>query len=408
MSATALQAPEKQYTLDQWLSSDKLKRPLENIIGNKEGVTRFCQIALSTAKRQPKLAECHVNSVLECLMKLAQVNLPPDAYHAHLVPFWNNKAKPPRLEAQLIIDYKGLVTVIRRNPQITVVKGGVVYQKDGFTYIEGSARVFEHRPSYALPGKDNAILGAYSFVKLADGDWEVDFLPTWKIELARARSRARDSGPWVSDYDEMCMKTALRHHSKTLPLLPEEREAVTLDDDQFETFNPFVGKLEHRKPEFRDETRPLHDVDRGSSTTTERTGQVHGESRSARPEGGNGPSGGDNLEGTETGGETSDDPGATQPGDNQPPPDPAGAAPEPPKQVVSKSLQKLLAACEKDGVSQHDVISVLMEHEIEVGKAADTNYLADLPDEAVRMAITQWATVLFGVKRLEQRFEQPD
>ena len=52
-----------------------------------------------------------------------------------------------------------------------------------------------------------------------------------EIEAIRRRSKAGNSGPWVTDWNEMAKKTVFRRLTKWLPLSPEFRDAVEADDE---------------------------------------------------------------------------------------------------------------------------------------------------------------------------------
>ena len=55
-----------------------------------------------------------------------------------------------------------------------------------------------------------------------------------EVDAIRKRSRSGTSGPWVTDFDEMAKKTAIRRHSKRLTLSPEFADALEKDDDKFD------------------------------------------------------------------------------------------------------------------------------------------------------------------------------
>jgi len=52
---------------------------------------------------------------------------------------------------------------------------------------------------------------------LRGGGLQLEGMPKAEIDEHRQRSRAKDSGPWVSDYDAMALKTTIRKISKYLP-----------------------------------------------------------------------------------------------------------------------------------------------------------------------------------------------
>ncbi len=55
-----------------------------------------------------------------------------------------------------------------------------------------------------------------------------------EVEAIKKRSKSGGSGPWVSDFDEMAKKTAIRRHSKRLTLSPEFADALEKDDDKID------------------------------------------------------------------------------------------------------------------------------------------------------------------------------
>lgn len=74
------------------------------------------------------------------------------------------------------------------------------------------------------------------------------------MEAIRNRSRAGNSGPWVTDFDEMAKKTVFRRLSKWLPISSEYRDALDKDADQLPAIQGMVmEKAAQAKPVF---TRP--------------------------------------------------------------------------------------------------------------------------------------------------------
>ncbi|HTD17842.1 MAG TPA: recombinase RecT [Chthoniobacterales bacterium] len=438
----------KDYTLSQWLQSDKFKRNLMEIMQTEEAVRRFVQIGLNVIKRNEKLNQCTQASVLDCLLKLSQINLEPDGYHAHLVPF-NNKIKWRddqgkwqerwELQAQLIIDYKGLVSVVRRDPMVAVLKGNVVYSKDQFTYDEGSERRFYHHPTFQARDKSNPIVFVYSFIKWKDGDWDVEILTVDEVERVRQMSRAKDSGPWVDFWGEMAIKTAIRKLCKRLPLKPEQREAITADDDQYQYENPFERKqpvLTYLRPEFRSETQPdTHDnnkevlrepaTDQRSVVDPDESRKRDSKPRAETPQAtakpgpakdepqepakasergyqyGPGDEQSSDQEEPTKEGSTSSGPDANR-GSGSDLPELSEHDPVPTKEP-SKALQKLLAQINKEKVTQDEVIRVLLDHDQSVGDAENTGLVVDLPETTLELAVKNFGSIIFGVKKIRRQ-----
>jgi recombination protein RecT len=192
--------------------------------------TRFARIALTATFKQPQLLNCTQQSLFNCLLRLSELGLEPDGRRAHLIPYGN--------ECTLIIDYKGIAELIRRNGEVAHIHCDVVGENDHFDYRFGTNGKLEHIPAVGDRGR---IKCAYSYIRLKDGTEEYDVMSTEDIERVRKdHSRAGDKSPWVTDWNEMAKKTVFRRHAKLLPLSPEVREMIESDDEpltETERFN---------------------------------------------------------------------------------------------------------------------------------------------------------------------------
>lgn len=202
------------------LNSENMKRQFALALPKHLSPDRFVRVATTALTRTPKLAQCTQASFFKCLLELSAFGLEPDGRRAHLIPYGN--------ECTLVVDYKGLVELVRRSGEVAYIHADVVCEKDQFSFSYGSGAHLKHIPALKDRG---AVLGAYSFVKLKDGSEDFLFVPTDEIEGIRKRSKAGKNGPWVTDWNAMAMKTAFRRHSKWLPFSSEIREAIEHDDE---------------------------------------------------------------------------------------------------------------------------------------------------------------------------------
>lgn len=182
---------------------------------------RFMRVAYAALVRTPKLQECTKMSVIDCLVRLSQVGLEPDGRMAHLIPF--------KSVCTLVIDYKGLVDIVRRSGEVTTIEARAVHQNDKFDFCFGSHQRLHHVP--CLDQEPGPVIAAYSFVKFKDGSESFHIVSKREIDAIRKRSASADKGPWVTDYEAMAAKTAFRPHSKFLPFSSELREKIWADDD---------------------------------------------------------------------------------------------------------------------------------------------------------------------------------
>jgi recombination protein RecT len=182
--------------------------------------------------------DCTKESVMKCLLDLSAMGLEPDGRRAHLIPYGQ--------ECTLIIDYKGLVELIRRSGDVERIQAETVCEKDEFSWINGEVN---HRINWRESRGE--VQAVYAIAVMKSGEKQSATMTREEVELIRSRSRAGKSGPWVTDWAEMAKKTAVRRLSKMLPLSSEVMQHLERDDDQFPARNvtprrevPTYAKLE--------------------------------------------------------------------------------------------------------------------------------------------------------------------
>lgn len=222
----------RELTIRDRLQSDALTTEIAKVLPSHLTPQRMVRVTLTALTRTPDLAKCDQASFFKCLMDLSALGLEPDGRRAHLIPFKNNKRNC--IECQLIVDYKGLVELAYRSGLVSHIHADLIREGDLFAYSMGDVQ--EHVPHFLRrdadkPPKAGSIVGAYCRAVLKDGASKTEVLSSDEIEAIRKRSRAGQSGPWVSDWGEMAKKTAFRRVSKWLPLSSEYRDAVERDDD---------------------------------------------------------------------------------------------------------------------------------------------------------------------------------
>lgn len=181
----------------------------------------FVRVALTATTRQAKLLECSKQSFFRCLLDLASVGLLPDGRHAHLIPYGK--------ECTLILDYKGLIALAKRSGEVKAWTAELVCEKDAFSWRDG---VVSHEVDWRDQEGRGAIQCVYSRVELADGTLDFEVMTLAEVDAIRKRSKAGQSGPWVTDFGEMAKKTVIRRHSKRLTLSSEFSSALDADDDR--------------------------------------------------------------------------------------------------------------------------------------------------------------------------------
>jgi recombination protein RecT len=102
-----------------------------------------------------------------------------------------------------------------------------VYENDDFDYAYGLEPRLFHRPSLGERGK---AIAYYAVATLTNGGSAFIVMSPADIEKIRQRSRAKDDGPWKTDYDAMARKTCLRQLFKLLPKSAVLAQAMAQDE----------------------------------------------------------------------------------------------------------------------------------------------------------------------------------
>ena len=107
------------------------------------------------------------------------------------------------------------------------VSAEIVYKNDKFSRELGMDRNMVHLPS---DGDRGEIIGAQASYELTNGGKDFVYLTKDEIEKFRNRSKAKNNGPWVTDYEAMAKKTALRRLANLMPLSAEVMTQVMADE----------------------------------------------------------------------------------------------------------------------------------------------------------------------------------
>ncbi len=208
---------------------EQYKKAFEVAAPQHLDVNRVMRVAIMSVSRNRELLECTASSLLGAFMLAVQLGLDIGAKEAHLVPFKNKHSK--QKEVQLIPDYRGVAKLARNSGLVINTHAHVVYKQDYFEYEEGLTPKLIHRPNFQHEMLDKDIIGAYNVAVFKEGYVEGHFVPRKKLDKIKNMSKATGSdSPWTQHFDEMCKKTVLKHHAKTLPQSVELATAIALDN----------------------------------------------------------------------------------------------------------------------------------------------------------------------------------
>lgn len=209
------------------LNDDNFRAAIQKALPEGLSADHYLSTAFTATMRTPELLNTTPNTFFTALRDLASLGLEPDGRRAHLIPFRNRKNNT--LDCQLIVDFKGLAELVRRSGEVAYLHCDAVHMGDLFEYQYGTGAFLRHKPA---PGpRTGEITGFYSFVRFKGGAEDFMVLAKDEVDKVRARSKAKDAGPWVTDFSEMGKKTAFRRHSKWLPFSSTVRRAIEIDDE---------------------------------------------------------------------------------------------------------------------------------------------------------------------------------
>lgn len=155
------------------------------------------------------------------------ISLNPANKHAYLVP----RKSQNGMAICLDISYMGLMHLAQSTGSIEWGQAKLVYQAD--TYVnQGIDKAPKHE--YHSFSNRGEIVGAYCTVKTSTGAYLTEEMSIDQIHAVRARSEAftggkqnkPPSGPWVTDYEEMCRKTVVKRASKYWPKVDRLNQAI--------------------------------------------------------------------------------------------------------------------------------------------------------------------------------------
>ncbi len=195
-----------------------------------QSVDSITTSAIAEVIRTESLWPCTPQSIFDCVLAATALGLRvgKDLGHAYILPFRDNKTNTTI--ATFLIGYRGLVTLARRSGEIVSITANIVHARDVFDASEGTDGHLVHKPAYFGKGGRGEPVGVYAFANLTGGGEQWTVMSVADVEAVRSRSRAGQSGPWVTDWSEMAKKTAVRRLAKMLPISVDAEQAIAQDD----------------------------------------------------------------------------------------------------------------------------------------------------------------------------------
>jgi len=181
--------------------------------GSMVNFRALVEAGMQAATDSPKLLVCTQQSILRAIKLAARFGLDCSGKlrSAHLVPY--------KTTCKLIIGYGGLLDLARRAAKTVNIDCQLVYNGDKCDIHLGTHPRVDHEPDPTSQRLPKDIVLAYAVATFKEGGrQQVEQMTVHEIQRIRARSKAANDGPWVTDFGEMCRKTVIRRIVKYLPV----------------------------------------------------------------------------------------------------------------------------------------------------------------------------------------------
>jgi recombination protein RecT len=200
--------------------------------------TRLLNIAFNSIAYDDKLIQCTQQSLIGGVFEALKLGiaLGGPMQEGWLIPFGQ--------VATLIVGFQGYRNIIDRAGSVVDMHPRAVHNgrrlkgkewvdgtPDSFDYWFGDQPRIMHKPMNSSPTMREQLRCVYVVANLRRGGKQLEVLELEEIDAHRDRSRAKNNGPWVTDFVPMGLKTGMRKISKYLPK-SNELLARALDLDE--------------------------------------------------------------------------------------------------------------------------------------------------------------------------------
>ena len=202
------------------------KREIMKLAPKYVNPERMYSIYLEAVKN-PKLRGCTIESVLSTAKRMAEMGTEiVGAGGMWLVPF---KSKTGAVILNGLPDWRLIIDKARRVKVIKHAMAEAVYQNDIFSYERGMNPSLIHKPALKDRGE---LIAFYCVYTLPDGTKDFGVMSIDEVQAIRKRSKASDSGPWITDFAEMGKKTVIKRTLKVFEgASPELSNIMRIDNE---------------------------------------------------------------------------------------------------------------------------------------------------------------------------------
>jgi recombination protein RecT len=212
--------------------------------------------------KTPLIYKCDFRQALGAFMSLTFLGLRPGTIlgHAHLIPFaktkWNPKTKkrdPDGYDLQVIIGYEGYEALAYQSGFVKDLQTGIYLPGDDWRECAGTRKELYHSRNLDIDQSSATPKAAYACASMINEGSVYEVMPWTDVLKIRNRSQAYrtalaakehaekegwripltwSEAPWVRDERQMGRKSVIRRIAHYLPMCPELRAGVAIEDAQ--------------------------------------------------------------------------------------------------------------------------------------------------------------------------------
>lgn len=206
---------------------------------------KFMGVVMTALRNNPKLAKADRQSFFLSALRAAQDGLLPDGREGALVLYGQMVQWLPMVA--------GIKKRVRQSGEIATWDAQVVRQKDTFEYEFGDKPFIRHKPS--MEADRGPIIAAYSVATLKSGEISREVMTKEQLDQVKRASKSSGSGPWKEWEEEMCRKSVLKRHAKSLPMsteagafLQRDSESDAYEASMLAPINTIIDPLSDEEP----------------------------------------------------------------------------------------------------------------------------------------------------------------
>lgn len=212
---------------------DALVPEIEKVLPAHVTADKFMRVVLTAIAGNPDLRDANRASLLTSCVKAATDGLVPDGREAALVIFNTKVGRGYEKRVQYMPMVAGILKKVRNSGELESLTCNVVYERDEFDFwVDDAGEHVLHKP--LISDERGPFRCVYAIAKTTGGGTYSEVMTPGQVNQVREVSKAKDSGPWVSWYDEMARKTCIRRLAKRLPMSTDLEGTITADDDMYE------------------------------------------------------------------------------------------------------------------------------------------------------------------------------